>query len=111
MNGAAEDGHLEVVKWLHANRMGCSYHAMDGAALEAFLTEAGEIRFIEHDAAAKTVHVRFQTAEGEAAAKGGGGEEGQAGPFVPTFFHPRRRLQGRRGCQRARRRRKEGCGL
>ena len=39
--------------------------AFDGSALEAFLTEHGDIRFIEHDPVAKTVHVRFLAAEGE----------------------------------------------
>lgn len=32
-NGAAANGHLEVVKWLHEHRLeGCSGRAMDGAA-------------------------------------------------------------------------------
>ncbi|OWY97148.1 hypothetical protein PHMEG_00032396, partial [Phytophthora megakarya] len=33
MDGAASNGHLEVVKWLHESRAeGCTKHAMDGAA-------------------------------------------------------------------------------
>jgi len=41
MDRAAEYGHLEVVKWLHANRVlrdeGCTYRAMDGAAINGHL--------------------------------------------------------------------------
>jgi hypothetical protein len=33
MNSAAENGHLEVVQWLHENRSeGCTEDAMDFAA-------------------------------------------------------------------------------
>jgi len=33
MDGAAWNGHLETVKWLHANRTeGCTKSAMDGSA-------------------------------------------------------------------------------
>ena len=32
MNSAANDGHLEVIKWLHTNRAeGCTVYAMDYA--------------------------------------------------------------------------------
>lgn len=38
MDGAAEGGHLEIVKWLHSNRSeGCTKKAMDGAAREGLL--------------------------------------------------------------------------
>lgn len=34
MDGAAANGHLEVVRWLHNNRLeGCTTKAMEGAAL------------------------------------------------------------------------------
>ena len=38
MNGAAGNGHLEIVVWLHNNRTeGCTKHAMDMAALNGHL--------------------------------------------------------------------------
>ena len=38
MDGAAQEGHLDVVKWLHENRSeGCTSDAMDGAAQEGHL--------------------------------------------------------------------------
>ncbi|RLN43697.1 hypothetical protein BBJ28_00013362 [Nothophytophthora sp. Chile5] len=38
MDGAAANGHLEVVQWLHANRTeGCTTAAMDGAAVSGHL--------------------------------------------------------------------------
>ncbi|CAM9826875.1 unnamed protein product [Laminaria digitata] len=38
MNGAAYNGHLEVVKWLHENRTeGCTTSAMDVSAMHGHL--------------------------------------------------------------------------
>ena len=42
MNGAAENGHLEVVKWLHENRTeGCTTYAMD------FAVEKGHLEVVK----------------------------------------------------------------
>lgn len=46
MNRAAAHGHLEVVKWLHANRdEGCTTAAMDGAAANGHLNVVQWLHF------------------------------------------------------------------